>query len=144
METSSTTFLCTQLSKKGDTLQVSACFGTSSFALVPRDAFDDSYHCGVVGSAYAIGTPQEIETCFFTAYQQCLADSMGYTTLIEGIQVEQDFYIDTHCGIGYKRGIGYRRGSYAASCASLEMRANGLHFVQCGMDGDLFVPNATH
>lgn len=145
LETSNTTFLCTQLNKKGDTLQVSTCDGIAPFALVPRDVFDESYFCGAVGFISPDGTtPQEIEVCFFAAYQHCLADYMGYTTLRGGAQMAQGFYIDNHCGIAYQRGsyIAYQRGSYAASCASLEMNADGLHFLQCGMDGDLFVPSA--
>jgi hypothetical protein len=137
LETSSKTFLCTQLSKERDTLQVSACNGIAPFALVPRDMIDDSYLCGVIGTPSAFGTPQEIEACFFAAYQHCLADSMGYRTLIGGIQVERDFYIDNHCGIAYQR------GSYAVACTSLESHADGLRFLKCGTDGDLFVPSAS-
>ena len=66
---------------------------------------------------------------------------------MNGVETERDFYIDNHCGIAYSRGIvdgmmlipGSLRG--LAACASLEMRADGLHFLQCGTDGDIFVPN---
>jgi hypothetical protein len=137
LETSSTIFLCTRLSQVGETLQVASCDGIAPFALVPHDTIADSYLCGVIGAPSNIDLPQEVEACFFVAYQHCLADSMGYRTLISGVQVERGFYIDTQCGIAYQR------GSSLAACASLESRADGIQFLQCGTDGDLIVPSAS-
>lgn len=142
---SSKTFLCASLSKEGDTLQVSGCDGQDPFTLEPRFVevrqigpelvVYEAYDCGIVGGAYSQDTPQQIESCFFTAYNQCLADSMGYDTLeAAGDKIQRVFYIDNHCGIAYQR------GSYMAACASLEFRADGLHFAQCGDDGDIFIP----
>ncbi len=144
-ETRNTTFLCNQLSKNGDTLQLSGCAGIADFALYPRritryTTWDfESYLCGIVGSAHPEGLPpQQVESCFFTAYKQCLDDAMVYKTLENGTEVERNFIIDNHCGIAY-----LPRPNIAATCASLELRADGLHFMQCGTDGDVFVPNAS-
>lgn len=141
-QTKNTTFLCTQLSKEGDTLQFSNCDGVDDFVLVPRHISRfttgeyESYLCGRVGGApYAI-KPQQVESCFFTAYKRCLDDAMLYDTLEKRSVVERDFIIDNHCGIVYLP------GSHTATCASLELRADGLYFMQCGTDGDIFVPNA--
>lgn len=131
-----TTFLCTQLSKVGDKLQVSACDGIKPFALAPRYLFE-SYTCGLMNDS-TLALPRGMEECFFTAYQQCFADALGYETVINGVQVERYFYIDNHCNIGYLRTID--TASYMDTCASLELRADGLHFSQCGTDGDIFVP----
>lgn len=133
-----TTFLCTQLSKVGDMLQISACDGIAPFALAPLDVPQDSISCGVVGSSPTPGndTPQKIEACFFAAYQQCLGYKMGYKTILEGVHVERVFYINNHCGLAYQL------LSEKGTCASLESRADGLHFSQCGTDGDIFMPNS--
>ena len=45
----SRTFLCTQLSKVGDTLQVSACDSIAPFALVPGPDLYTAYPCGGIG-----------------------------------------------------------------------------------------------
>jgi hypothetical protein len=134
-ESRTMTFLCTQFSKVGDTLQVSACDGIAPFVLDPGHSFYEAYPCGVVDATLIIGIPQP-EACFLAAYQHCLADSMGYQMVSDGVQVVRYFYIDAHCGIAYLR------GSYLATCASLESRADGFHFLQCGMDGDLFIPRS--
>jgi hypothetical protein len=62
---------------------------------------------------------------------------MVYDTLENGTEVERDFIIDDHCGIVYLP------GSSTATCASLQLRADGLHFIQCGTDGDIFVPSSS-
>ena len=137
-EHSTTIFLCNHLSKEGDTLQLADCDGIAAFALVPRDTQYDneSYLCGIVGGAHAYGIPQQVEDCFFSAYQNCWTDALEYLlpqqTLATG---EVVFIIDNHCGIAYQH------NSYLAACASLEQRADGLHFIQCGADGDIFVPS---
>jgi hypothetical protein len=142
-ETRNTTFLCNQLSKKGDTLQLSSCDGLADFALYPRNITGffgmdhESYLCGIVGSTHPKWEPQQVESCFFTAYKQCLNDGMVYDTLENGTEVERDFIIDDHCGIVYLP------GSSTATCASLQLRADGLHFMQCGTDGDIFVPSSS-
>lgn len=143
---SSKTFLCASLSKAGDALQVSGCDGHDPFTLdahfikvyISRSPvfISETYSCGVIGDARLQSTPQQIESCFFTAYNQCLADSMVYEALEPRVEVQRAFYIDNHCGIGYQR------GQYTTTCASLEFQADGLHFVQCGTDGDVFVPLA--
>lgn len=141
-----TILLCYQLSQQGDSLQVSNCDSQDPFTLDPRSVrvitlesrvyIDGAYDCGVVGAARSQGTPQQVESCFFTAYNQCLADGMGYDSMDAGVEVQRAFYIDNHCGIGYQR------GQYTTTCASLEFQADGLHFAQCGADGDIFVPSA--
>jgi hypothetical protein len=140
------TFLCNQLNQQGDALQVSGCDGHDPFTLDARFIkvyisrspifISETYSCGVIGDAHLHSTPQQIESCFFTAYNQCLADSMVYDTLEPRVEVQKAFYIDNHCAIGYQR------GQYMTTCASLEFQADGLHFVQCGTDGDIFVPSA--
>jgi hypothetical protein len=132
------TFLCNHLSKSGDRLQLSGCDGIADFALVPRDTSYDyeSYLCGVLGGNYAFGKPQQVEMCFFTAHQQCWDDALEYHTFEMGLNVERDFIIDDHCGIAYWR------NSYTAACATLELRADGLHVMRCGADGDIFIPSA--
>lgn len=131
------TYLCTRLSKDGDDLQVSACDGAESFTLYARFVTQEFYLCGVVNSTkpYAFRIPQEMEACFFTAYQQCLADSIEYFTSVQAVETEFNFYIDNHCGIAYSK------GAKLAACASLELRNDGLHFLRCGTDGDIFMPN---
>lgn len=141
---SSKTFLCASLSKAGDALQISDCDGHDPFTLDPRYIkaytpvffISETYNCGIVGDVRSHSTPQQIESCFATAYNQCLADGMGYETLEPRVEVQRAFYIDNHCGIGYQR------GQYISTCASLEFQADGLYFVQCGTDGDIFVSSA--
>jgi hypothetical protein len=111
----------------------------TAFALVPRDITRDSYLCGIVGGTRPFGEPQQVESCFFAAYQQCRGDKMQYDTLeneLQIVEVERDFIIDNHCGIAYVY------NSYTAACASLQLRADGLHFMGCGADGDILVPSA--
>lgn len=141
-----TIFLCHQLNQQDDTLQVSGCDGQDPFTLDPRSVrvfvsgslifISETYSCGVVGGARSYSSPREIESCFFTAYNQCLADSMVYDSSDAEGEVQRAFYIDNHCRIGYQR------GQYMSTCASLDFQADGLHFVQCGTDGDIFVPIA--
>jgi hypothetical protein len=141
-EQGSATYLCTQLSRDGDNLQVSACDGIDSFDLFARDVISESYFCGIVG-VWTSSTPKEMEACFFAAYQQCLAASMGYRIVMDGAWEERDFYIDNHCGIAYGPAIAppyFRRPSDVAACANVTLRHDGLHFSQCGDDGDVFVP----
>jgi len=135
------TFLCNQLSKAGDSLQVSDCDGLASFTLDPRDIITESYLCGIVGGSHPYRQPRQAELCFYTAYQQCRVGMIKYDAVAaNGDEVERDFYIDNHCGIAYWRGIASQPESNLAACASLAMRADGLHFSQCGTDGDVFVP----
>ncbi|GCE11056.1 hypothetical protein KTT_09150 [Tengunoibacter tsumagoiensis] len=139
--TTNTTFICNKLSQEGDTLQLSDCDGVADFALTPRritlTRFTiwtyESYICGRIGGVHP-NDPQRVESCFFTAYTHCLDDAMLYDTQENGTKVEKDFMIDNHCGVVYLS------GSHTAMCASLEWRADGLHFMQCGTDGDIFVP----
>ncbi len=135
------TFLCNHLSKDGDELQVSACDGITPFALAPRDVILESYLCGIIGGLHPYRNPQQAEQCFYTAYQRCEPGAMKYATVANGTEMERDFYIDDHCGLAYWRGIASQPGSNMAACASLTMRADGLHFSQCGKDGDIFVPS---
>jgi hypothetical protein len=136
------TYLCTQLSKEGDDLQVSACDGAESFTLFARDPAYESYQCGVVGAAGSENRTPLIEECFGIAYHQCLARTMGYGTTIDRVPTQRNFYIDNHCGIAYQRGFAPRQsGVNLAACASLLESTDGLHFSQCGTDGDIFVPS---
>jgi hypothetical protein len=48
------------------------------------------------------------------------------------------FIIDNHCGIAY---LHRNEAAPPVACASVEQHADGLHFMQCGADGDIFVPN---
>lgn len=143
-------YLCTQLSKEGDDLNVFGCDGDGSFTLYARDVTYESYLCGIVNSTtpYEYRVPQEMEACFYAAYQHCLADSLVYFASVNAIETERDFYIDNHCGIAYSPGsldgrgmVPRNRGAQLAACASLESRDDGLHFLQCGSDGDIFLPN---
>lgn len=89
-------YLCSQLSKKEDRLQVSACDGIQPFAMAPRDIPTESFPCGAVGSTSnpVFKSPPQIEQCFFEGYRQCQTEAMGYKTLLDGQQVERAFYID--------------------------------------------------
>ena len=142
-EHSTAIFLCNHLSKAGATLQLSDCDNSEAFALVPRNITRNYSMCGVVGGGYSYYIPQQVEQCFFSAYQNCWDDAMQYDTHanVPPPTGELDFFIDNHCGIAYLHNS-YTTIAPLATCASLEQRADGLHFRQCGTDGDIFVPSA--
>ncbi len=141
-EHSTVIFLCNHLNQAGETLQLSDCDNTEPFALAPRDITRVYHWCGAVGGGYP-PLPQQVEDCFFYAYQNCWDDAMVYVTLQDAPPPagELEFIIDNHCGIAYLHNS-YTTIAPLAACASLEQRADGLHFMQCGADGDIFVPSA--
>ena len=63
--------------------------------------------------------------------------------MMDEVQVERYFYIDDHCGIAYVRRP-YSQSAYTASCASLEMRADGLHFSQWAQRATCSFPVLRH
>ena len=125
--TSKHVYTCSIMIKQNDSLHIADCNRRDPFIISPIVVVYQ--HCTTL-SPFS----EQATTCFYSGFQDCSAKDFSATTKIDGALVQQRFTINKQCGIDYQR------ASYKATCHSVIWHPNGLQFLACGKDGNIFIP----
>jgi hypothetical protein len=108
--------------------------------------------CGsvsVLGGRVTSGDPQQVESCFYQAYQQCSPATMSATLSGVDAGTKHTFSLQGfpgNCAIQDERQtfVVPRPSGPATtvSCAGLSDTGNGLLFSSCGAFGDILIPSS--
>lgn len=127
------TFRCARMLHPGERLHLSNCDNNEQpFDVKPISPYFGD--CGQIGAPNNSKPSSEVEQCFSYAYVLCDSARLGYVSYEGGITHTRLFSIEMDCTITYFH------DQYQATCDSLILRDDGLHFFHCGNDGDIVVP----
>jgi hypothetical protein len=113
------------------------------------------HQCGAVHVAAGRVLPQEAaaasaaESCFTHAYAICQPATLTYTSMGVDTGTTQNFIehlLSGHCALtdsvqGYSaNGGGKTLPTQTYTCSGMQQRTDGLHFTDCGQEGDVLVP----
>jgi hypothetical protein len=124
--TSKHVYTCSTMTRQKDGLHVADCDRRDPFIISPIVIIYQ--HCTTL-----FHLPGQATSCFYSAFQDCSAKDLSAIIKVDGALVQQRFIINGQCGIDYQR------ASYKATCHSVIWHSNGLQFLACGKDGNIFI-----